>query len=319
MAQSPSLDRLADDYLRYVQSVRGYSAHTVRNYRKTVDQFCEFLHAQGRLDTVKEFTGQAVQDFVTDLATRGISRSTIVVKLSALSSLAQHLMKREDLRGRPLLDANPAKRFDWPVPEAPETEFLRPDELAAFMALDVPLWKAVVRDVLVDTGARRAELCRADVMDLVEMDGGWSIAITVKGRGTRKRKIHMPLSEPVAARVWESLVARGIESARHAETPLFVDGGGGRFSGGRLYYLVQSIAKDAGITRLAVSPHKIRHTVNVVRRTAGIDAFLRSRLLGQSNPRSQERYNHLVSGELRAAKVQQAEGFARYINQPNKD
>jgi hypothetical protein len=53
--------------------------------------------------------------------------------------------------------------------------------------------------------------------------------------------------------------------------------------------------------------------VNYIRTLGGIDALHRSRLLGQSDPRSQARYEHLVPRDLFEAKDQHAEGLRRYL------
>jgi len=318
MAQSPSLDTLSKEFLRYLVAVRGYSVHTENNYRLAIGQFRAYLgETQQVPDTVASFTGEAVQAWITDLAERGVTRGTLVLKLSGLSSFADYLMKRHGHRNKPLLTHNPTKTFDWPTAEAPETEFMRPDELAAFLGVPLPLHEACVRDVLLDTGIRVSEACRATVGDLLEIDEGWSLAVIVKGRGTRRRKVHMPLAPATVNRLREALLARGIPSKdrdRDNAQPLLVNAQREAFTRSAMAGLVERIGTQAGITRFRLSPHKIRHTTNVLRDLAGVDDFTRARLLGQSSVRSQERYRHIVTGQFREAKAKQAEGLAAYLS-----
>jgi integrase len=181
----------------------------------------------------------------------------------------------------------------------------------------LPLNEQVVRAVLFDTGARRAELCRAKVGDLTEINGEWSLGITVKGRGTRRRMVHMPLDPLTVTLVRGFLADRGIPSdnaKRDAEQSLLVNRRGQPYNGSSFQYLITSIGDQAGIDRFRLSPHKVRHTVNVIRAHGGVDEFYRARLLGQSSSKSQERYRHVVQGGLREAKVQQADGLRLYLH-----
>lgn len=295
----------------YLLNVRGFSPTTVDGYRRTYDQFRAHLRAHGRPDAVKEFTGPMVFGFVNDVAQRGGKPNTILVKLGALSTLAQYAMKRPDERtGKPLLTDNPTKTFDWPQFQQPETYFLYPDELRAFLAVELPRNEAAARDLLVDTALRVSELCRANVGDLLETPDGWVLAVTVKGRGRRQRKLHAPVSLPVVDGLRDFLLARGHV---RPDDPLLVNQQGRRYTRNALQYVVVRTAKQAGIDRFRVSPHKVRHTTNVIRKVGGSDRFTRSRLLGQSDPRSQDRYDHLVPGDLQAAKAQQTAGLGAYL------
>src|SRR2546427_46650 len=82
------------------------------------------------------------------------------------------------------------------------------------------------RDLLVDTGLRCSELCRAHVADVITVDGKTSLALTVKGRGHRMRRRHVPVSAPVAASLHAYLVERGVPNPQspkqRREEPLLV-------------------------------------------------------------------------------------------------
>jgi len=89
---------------------------------------------------------------------------------------------------------------------------------------------------------------------------------------------------------------------------------GRRLSRGELSYITQKIAREAGITRLKrVTPHVIRHTLNVIRRQSGIDSLTRSALLTHTSPSSIVSYEHLDPAELVAARATQRLGLAAYL------
>lgn len=307
---SMTLGKLGSEWIAYLLGVRGYSPDTTRGYDTTLAQFRAYLRGEGRQDIPREFTDDAVLGFVTDLGQRGVKPNTLVIKLSALSAFAQYAMKRKDHHQKPYLDRNPTKGFEWPQMQATETQFLHPEELRAFIDVPLPEREAIARDLLFDTGLRASELCRTNVGDVVELGGRWVVSVTVKGRGTRQRRLHIPLSAPVVEGVREYLLARGMPKSAE---PLLVTARGTRLTRANLYYVIVKTARAAGIDRFRVSPHKVRHTINLVRKLGGVDRYARSRLLGQSDPRSQDRYEHLAPGELHDAKTMQADGLARYL------
>lgn len=96
---------------------------------------------------------------------------------------------------------------------------------------------------------------------------------------------------------------------------LLVKGLGRRWTRTHLIETMTRVGKAAGIKRLSVSAHKLRHTANVLARVAGIDPLTRSRMLTPSDPRAQARYDHLLPRETYQARLRQQEALQRYISQ----
>jgi integrase len=78
--------------------------------------------------------------------------------------------------------------------------------------------------------------------------------------------------------------------------------------------LLARIGKKAGIGRLRVSAHKLRHTGNVVARRGGVDAVVRSALLNHADTRTVAQYDHLIPDELYEARLQQRDALSRYLS-----
>lgn len=323
-APGPSgrLSKIVTEGIRYLGTVRNYAAATIDSYQVSFDQFHEFLTARGLPNELHQFTGDNVRRFAESLAAKGQKASTIVIRLSGLSTIATTLMTLQDGRGRPYLTQNPTRTFTWPTVDQPETKFLLPEELVAFLAVRRPLRESVARDILVDTGLRCSELCRATVGDVIRMEGRTALAVTVKGRGQRQRKRHVPVSTPVASALFDYLMERGIanpQDAAHRDEPLLLNHDKGRWRRTGLSSLMARIGDEAGITRLRVSAHKLRHTANVVarfaRRSDGapLDRWTRSQLLTHTNPVSLDRYEHLLPLELHEAREAQRLALTHYL------
>jgi site-specific recombinase XerD len=320
--RATALSKLAREAIRYLLTVRNFAPATVDTCEAGFEAFRKFLTREGLPDDIGQFTGATVRRFAEDLAAHGYKPSTIVIRLTALSSIANTLMKLKDPRGRPLLTQNPARTFEWPTVDRAETKFLLPGELAAFLKVERPLRESVARDLFVDTALRCSELCRANIGSVITIAGKTSLALTVKGRGRRERKRHVPVSSAVTTGLFEYLVGRDVsdpQDPNHRQKPLLLNSEGRRWQRTGLSSLMARIGKEAGISRLRVSAHKLRHTANVVARFArrddgtALDRWTRSQLMTHENPQSLDRYEHLLPEELFEAREAQRRGLERYL------
>jgi integrase len=165
---------------------------------------------------------------------------------------------------------------------------------------------SIVRDVLVDTGLRVAEMCAADVGDLFTVEQQTALQVTVKGGNT----VQVPISKATVERLRDWLLSRNMPDPGE---PIFIDTTGKRYHRAAMSHLIVRLGKVAGITRFEVTPHVVRHTLELIRRRAGIDPTVRSRLLTHSSLGSLVSYQHLLPDELAEARQQQVEGLRRYI------
>jgi hypothetical protein len=116
-----------------------------------------------------------------DLGRLGLGVNTIVNKLAALSSFAIYGMRARNPRtGRPWFATNPTKAFKWPQTRRANIPIIVPDEIHAFLSVPLNGGKAMIRDLLFDTGLR------ARVLD---------------PRHQRPRRARPPRATPAAARL----------------------------------------------------------------------------------------------------------------------
>jgi site-specific recombinase XerD len=313
-----SLSKGFEQCRQFLGGVRGYSPATLANYERTWGQFLAYLKGRGAHDEARAFTTEAVMGFCSDLAARGAVGNTILNKLHALSTLARFLMKQTDGRGRAKLAANPTLGFERPRETKPETKFLHPDELAVLMAAPCSPSLAMARALLLDTGIRCLEACEANLDDLIQIGTEWHLSLNVKGRrhiGEEPAKV--PVSPDVAEALarWrnEGVPATRARTNEGVPVPLLVNSRGERFSRSQLTQSMIALGRRAGIRRLTTSPHKLRHTTNVVARMAGIDPVIRAAMLNHRGMKTLARYDHLVPGEVSKGREQQRRGFEQYL------
>lgn len=294
----------------------GYSSNTVTSYTYACRTFSTFLTTQGLNDEVRHFTGSLVKRYADELDVLGAKASTVTRYLSALSSLARFGMQTEikNKPGRYLLDEDPTKRFQWPLAQEPETDYLHGDELAAILGLPLESHQAVARDLLIETGLRASELCGANIGDLQELSGHRVLRVITKGRRSRERKKSVPLSDRLWAFLHETIpVARRVEP----EAPIIVGERGQRLTRTAFGQMVARWGRDAGITRLRVHPHLFRHTAAVIAKLGAIDSRTTSALLTHANSSTLRRYDHIVPGELHTARDRWLTALDRFVMPPS--
>jgi site-specific recombinase XerD len=305
-----SLSKGFQECRTYLRGVRGYSDATLINYERTWGQYLGYLREQGHADEARHFTVETVMGFCDWLASKGAVPNTILNKIHGLSTLARFLMKRTDGRGRPVLASNPTLGFERPRQNQVETKFLLPNELVLLLAAPASAGLALARAMMLDTGIRCLEACQANVGDLRQIGETWYIALAVKGRrqaGAERATI------PISGACAELLTSR--RTMATPDEPLFVDDRGRRFTRSQLTQSMIRLGKRAGITRITSSPHRLRHTANVVARQSGVDALTRASMLNHRSLRTLARYDHLVPGEVVKGREQQRTGLEKYLAQ----
>jgi integrase/recombinase XerC len=82
---------------------------------------------------------------------------------------------------------------------------------------------------------------------------------------------------------------------------LFLGRGGRRISPSTIKWIVPKYAKQAGIFKKHISPHKLRHTFATLLHMKDVDILEIQQLLGHSSITSTQIYTHTHPGKLKSA------------------
>lgn len=312
--QSPDamrLTQLKSDCLAHLAAL-GRAKGTLESYDTTFSQFIAYVTTVRRLtDDTAHFTQEHLVGFMAHLHQCGVSPNTIKARVSALGAFARYGAIRKDHRRQPVVPVNPLIGLERPKGRKTAEKYLLPQELRAYLEVPRPERVAIVRDVLVDTGLRVSELCGASVGGIRPIGPATALEVRVKGGHTTE----VPLSPAVAAGIRDWLLHR--EQARGAELlpeePLFIDQHGLRYNRTGMAAMLARIGSAAGIRRFAVTPHVLRHTLELIRRRAKIDPAVRSRLLTHTSYGSLVSYQHVLPEELGQARAAQISEVQRYL------
>ena len=300
-----TFSKLADDYVKHLGIRRGCSPVTCEGYAVTYSQFVTHLRARGLTDDIKHFTPESVEALITTLASRGQKASSVNTRLAHLSSIAKWAMTQKNGRGY-LLDENPLVRIERLKKAKPKEKYLMRAELRALLTVETKPWERLALDMFIDTALRVSELANARVKDL-RLEGDL-LVLSVIVKGGRPRNV--TLGRDLAERLEASLRQR----EAGPEAPLLINSRGDKFNRSSLTSLVFRLARRAGITRIKVRAHVLRHTYNAIGNAAGVGITERAGLLNHANTHTLQSYDHFFAGQLDAARTKVREAVAQVVS-----
>ena len=273
------LSDLGSQYLKWFAQ-RNASPKTIESYDLAYTQFVAFLIGLGQQNSIESFTPEHIDAFIGHLTQAGRKASSVNNKLSALHSLGEYGKKSKDGRGKYYLAENPLDRVFRPKRQKPAEKYLYAAELRQLMAAPHP----VALELLVDTALRASEVCHANVEHL-SLDGD-RVLLAVVVKGGRPRTI--TLGSEMAQHLLDSLRVR---EARPTD-PLVVNEQGQRYTRTSLSEMVRRLALKAGITRIPVRAHVLRHSVATMASATGADVPTIAAMLNHSDIHTVQRYVH---------------------------
>jgi integrase/recombinase XerC len=274
-----------EQFCNYLENERNASAHTVSAYRSDLAQFEAFLAGLGNR-TPEGVDHLTVRRYLAQLH-KGLSKSSIGRKLSAVRALFRYLLRE----GR--LDKNPAELVSAPKKEKRVPFHLNIDQVTALVSTPeatsgLPLRDRAVLETLYSCGIRVSELTGMDVANL-DLDGATA---RVLGKGGKERIV------PVGSYAREAL-ASYLEERGNPEgsAPLILNARGGRLTRRSVGRIV-----DAHMVLIAsmrkVSPHTLRHSFATHLLEGGADLRAIQELLGHASLSTTQKYTHVSIDRL---------------------
>lgn len=296
-SRSNELKKLVASFIKYIQTEKGYSVHTIRNYESDLRQFGKFVAARTGVKDGDPGIGLVdhtlIRSYLAALFDKH-RRTTIARKLSALKSFYGFL----ELRG--FAPLNPAAEITTPRQERHIPTYLPIDDM--FALLEQPdregefgLRDLAILELLYSTGLRVSELVALDI-ERLDLN---SRLVRVSGKGGKERLL--PVGRKAIAAIREYLGHTGERRKKagygKGDGPVFLNYRGGRLSARSVNRLVKRYSRKCGIT-LEISPHSLRHTFATHLLDGGADLRSIQELLGHVNLSSTQKYTHVSIDKL---------------------
>ena len=288
-------------FLAYLQDVRGASPHTVRSYASDLKQFVMWCEGQKLLkakDGPEKITYLMVRRYLAHLASEEFSRRSVVRKLSTLKAFWKWL-ERENL-----VSSNPAAAIIAPKLAASLPEIL--DKNSVERLLDGPDYghplgrrDRALLEWLYSSGARVAETAALDLESINWKKGEARIEV---GKGGKARLVLLgaPALEALRSYVedWRpELLKRAKQFGPQPTQAVWINGRGTRLSAHAITLLVSKTAREVGLQE-NVTPHTLRHSFATHLLEGGADLRVVQELLGHKTLSATQIYTRVSTAHL---------------------
>ena len=292
------LKNIKTEFLSYLKSERGFSAHTLESYSNDIGVFidyCSTIFSGYTIDldlidtnTIRRFIGNEMEKvYITKKEKRSYHSKTIARRLAVIKSLFQYLYNFEKIKD------NPAMHLRTPKIDKNLPVIVREDDIISLMEEPIknPITNEIegerdhaILEMLYATGIRLSELLSINICDIDRK----SELVKVMGKGGKERIV--PIGK-VALNSIESYLKKLGKSIRSSyEDPLFVNKKGKRLPKRTLQ---ERIRKYLEATMGGGTVHTLRHTFATHLVNSGADILTVKELLGHSSLSSTQHYTRL--------------------------
>lgn len=286
--------KLAERFLTYMAVEKNASAHTLAAYRRTLQQFRDWMGA--RFVSWHECEADSFRGWLYEAMQQELKPASIRLRFAALRSLYAYLMRREGLQVNPLAEVTlPKARHGLPVHlSLHQMEELLSLPLRTPVDKKSPDWlpyrDAAILELFYSCGIRLSELVglNADALQPgVE-------CVRVMGKGRKERLV------PVGDYAREALLNYRLRAGLDPQGPLFISRLRRRMTGRSVQLMLDKYLRCSDLP-FHISPHKLRHTFATHMLDAGADLRSVQELLGHASLSTTQIYTHVTKTRMKAA------------------
>jgi len=297
-----SLKLLIAEFLEYLEIQKGCSPLTIRDYRRYLERFHDWLNENSPATKPEDINLEVVRNYrlyLAHLRARDgapLERVTQSYHIVALRAFLRYLLVQRDI---PTLSPD---KVELPKQGPRSVSFLNSDQIERLLnspkiSNNAGLRDRTILETLFSTGLRVSELVNLnrDQIDLERKEFG------VKGKGNKLRVVF--LSDTAAQ--W---IERYLRARKDHFKPLFIRYSGAvdiRKSGEKMRLTARSIqnivskyAKKSGLP-IEATPHTLRHSFATDLLISGADIRSVQEMLGHESIRTTQVYTHVTNRHLK--------------------
>jgi len=282
-------------FLEYLDAERNYSNRTIEAYHDALYEFYSFIVNQTKQKAdVSKIDRALIRDYLSYLHSRGLKKTSISLKLSAIKSFFKFLSRFKIISSNPTVGFSLKTERSLPV-------FLEESKIEKLMNLPDLKTNEGIRDraileTLYSTGVRVSELCGMNIDDVDFTNG----TIKVLGKGAKVRFV--PFGKKAKEALKEYLNIRGnfttSQQTNDDKKALFLSKNGKRITSAEVYQIVSKyISAISDIEKKG--PHVLRHSFATHLLNHGADIMAVKELLGHSSLSTTQRYTHVTVEHLK--------------------
>jgi integrase/recombinase XerC len=267
-----------EKFIRYLDLEKGVSSHTVRAYRKDLDEFAESVgDMPNSLDVID------IRGFIAAQIQKGLNRTTVSRRLSSIRSFFKFLYREGYMK------TNPAKLVSNPKVPKRLPRFLSVDDVFSLVEKPqgigfIPVRDRAILELLYSSGLRVSELSgiNTDDMNLKES------LVKIRGKGKKERIV------PIGSKALDAMKSYIVERMllKRNEEALFLNRTGKRLTERGVRRIVVKYARAIALHG-RIGPHTLRHSFASHLLQGGADLRVIQELLGHSSLSTTQKYTHL--------------------------
>ncbi len=281
------IEKILQEYLRYLKSIRRYSDNTVKSYRADLSEFSSYCLEYSKED-ISEISEKFIKSYLMVLSESGITKKSISRKISSLKGLFKFAYFNEYIK------SNPASAISGPkiprkLPEVASVSAI----LDAYKEIDKEKDSEIIKaifEILYGCAIRVDELCKLNYGDLDLKEQ----TLRVLGKGSKMRIV--PVGDKSVEVVNKYLK---INKFNAPSLPLFTTEKGKRIYPRLVHRLVNKYLSL--VTDLKKkSPHVLRHSAATHMLDNGADLKAVKEILGHENLSTTQIYTHVSVERLKS-------------------
>ncbi len=280
-------------YKAYLRLEKSLSDHSVEAYLHDVTKLTQYLQVTNNEKNPAALTLKDLQAFVKWIGELGMGATTQARIISGIRSFYKYLLTEQ------LVTIDPSTLL-----EAPKTRRKLPDTLSfeeieqLIGAIDLSSPEGTRNKAILETmyscGLRVSELVGLKISCLY-LDIGF---IRVIGKGDKERLVPIGTDAIKCIKIYKDTVRSHQTVSEKNQDILFLNRRGNALSRVMIFYIIKSLALNAGITKV-ISPHTFRHSFATHLVEGGADLRAVQEMLGHESITTTELYTHLNRDFLR--------------------
>jgi integrase/recombinase XerC len=265
-------------FIRYLEVEKAVSSHTVRAYRKDLEEFAEYVKTEpDKIDMLD------VRGFIAGQIRKGLNKITVSRRLSSIRSFFKFLYREG------YIQSNPAKLVSNPKTPQLLPRFLSVDDVFSLIEKPegigfIPVRDKAILELLYSSGLRVSELSGLNVDELNIRES----LIKVRGKGKKERIV------PVGSKALDAMKSYLIERIliKSRDKALFLNRLSTRLTDRSVRRVVVKYARKISMHG-RIGPHTLRHSFASHLLQGGADLRVIQELLGHASLSTTQKYTHL--------------------------
>ena len=280
------VEKILQEYLRNLKSVKRYSENTIKSYRTDIVKFNSYCLEFSKKD-ISDINEKFIKSYLMVLSETGIEKKSISRKLSSIKGMFRYAYLNEYLKVNPA-SAISSPKISRKLPEVISTNAI----LDVYKEIDKdkkPQLIKAIFEILYGCAIRVDELCKLNYGDLDLEEG----TLKVLGKGSKMRIV--PVGGKSIEVINDYLKTRTFDTM---STPLFTN------NGKRIYPRFVHRLVNKYLSRVTdlkkKSPHVLRHSAATHMLDNGADLKAVKEILGHENLSTTQIYTHVSVERLKS-------------------